>query len=620
MNEENKVSSYNQPNAVVVEPGKPAQPFTAAPTDASSAQNTAAQPGMQTTAGALNQGGAPNPAGATKPAGAQTPAGAPNQKAPNQPIKPKKKKKKTALIVVGIVLGVLVLLIGGCVYVINKGMKALQNLDSPTVEEVESQKLMDYISVSGKVESQNKVNITTTLTGTTIKELNVNIGDFVKEGDVLCEFEDEDLLAQHESVLKQIRGTDAYSAYLARKRQKNLNEAKQDRNDAVSEAQKALDEARAKRDEAYADYNALNDEYTSDLDEMAELTARQKELQDIIDGQKAAGNPAENPENTNPENTNPENTDPANPENPDTPALSPEEELAKVNESIKSLGDIIKEEAKSLTAMKAELSVYDDAVTAAETAYKTAAKNGDDLVETAKDVIEEAKYQVEDNTLIKQLEELDRKLEECKVTAPMDGIITSLNVAEGSMAGTDVLMTIQDNKNLKVTVSINESDILKVEEGQKTVIKTTATGDQEFTGKVSKVVKVMSVDAMGQNAGYSAEILIEDKDTDLLIGMTATGKVVLSEKEDVLAVPYDAIMTDEEDQKYIYIAESAGQESVYIPKKQYVSTGMETSYYVEITDGVKEGDTVVTTPAKVAEGQAFTTFDFSSIYTTTESE
>ena len=202
----------------------------------------------------------------------------------------------------------------------------------------------------------------------------------------------------------------------------------------------------------------------------------------------------------------------------------------------------------------------------------------------------------------------------------MDGIITSLNVAEGSMAGTDVLMTIQDNKNLKVTVSINESDILKVEEGQKTVIKTTATGDQEFTGKVSKVVKVMSVDAMGQNAGYSAEILIEDKDTDLLIGMTATGKVVLSEKEDVLAVPYDAIMTDEEDQKYIYIAESAGQESVYIPKKQYVSTGMETSYYVEITDGVKEGDTVVTTPAKVAEGQAFTTFDFSSIYTTTESE
>ena len=526
------------------------------------------------------------------------------------PVQPKKKKKKkTALIVVGIIVGVLVLIIGGCSYLVNKGMKALSSLNQPTIEDVEKQDLMNYISVSGVVESQNKVNITTTLTGTAIKELNVDVGDYVKEGDVLCEFEDEDLQKEHDSLLKQIEGTDAYEAYQKRKLQKNLADAKSDKNESLADAKKAVDDATAKRDSAYAGYNSLLAQYNSKVSDMEALTARQAELKKIIEDAAAAGGDEE------------ENPGEGGEDVPADGELTPEEELAQVEADILKLSDEISSLAEELGEIKEGLSAFDDAVKAAQDAYNAAAKTADTAIDAANDAIEESNYKVEDTSLIDKLEDLDRKLEECKVTAPMDGIITSLNVAEGSMAGSDVLMTIEDSKKLKITVAIDESDILKVEEGQKTVIKTVATGDQEFTGKVTKVVKVVSKDEKGMSTGYSAEIVIEDKDTDLLIGMNATGKIVLDEIPNVIAVPYDAVMTDEDDNTYVYIAEgNPAQPNVYIARKTFVSVGMETGYYVEIKDGLKEGDTVVTTPDMVSEDQTFAVIDFTTIYNTSTEE
>ena len=74
-----------------------------------------------------------------------------------------------------------------------------------------------------------------------------------------------------------------------------------------------------------------------------------------------------------------------------------------------------------------------------------------------------------------------------------------------------------------------------------------ATGDEEFTGKVSRVVNIYSgADPYsGAEGGYTAEITIDSKGTNLLIGMNAKAKIILERSDDVIAVPYDAI--DEND-------------------------------------------------------------------------
>ena len=90
--------------------------------------------------------------------------------------------------------------------------------------------------------------------------------------------------------------------------------------------------------------------------------------------------------------------------------------------------------------------------------------------------------------------------------------------------------------SLASLASAPEADILKVHEGQKCTVKTTATGDEEFAATVSRVVNIYSpgqMNMMGQTTGggYSAEITIDDKNTDLLIGMTAKVQILLEEKK-----------------------------------------------------------------------------------------
>ncbi|MBR2087133.1 MAG: HlyD family efflux transporter periplasmic adaptor subunit, partial [Oscillospiraceae bacterium] len=215
-------------------------------------------------------------------------------------------------------------------------------------------------------------------------------------------------------------------------------------------------------------------------------------------------------------------------------------------------------------------------------------------------------------------------IDKCTVKAPKSGIITSLNIAEGSIPTTDALMTIENTDALKITVSIAEQDILKIHKGMKATVKTNATGDEEFDATVSRVVNIYKADTsaaamMGgsSSGGYSAEITIDDKSTDLLIGMNAKVKIMLQSKTDVLAVPYESIITDEEDEsddpeQYVLLA-ITGDDNITRAKKAVVKSGMEGNYYTEITsDEVKEGDRIVITPGEYKDGDVLPIFDFNA--------
>jgi multidrug efflux pump subunit AcrA (membrane-fusion protein) len=140
----------------------------------------------------------------------------------------------------------------------------------------------------------------------------------------------------------------------------------------------------------------------------------------------------------------------------------------------------------------------------------------------------------------------------------------------------------------------------------KAVITTDATGEKEISGTVTRVVRVknQSLTDSTTTGNYSAEITISDN--SLLIGMTAKATIILAEKADVLAVPYDLIRYDESGNAYILTAEGNGDGTATAVRKN-ITLGEEVDYYTEVTGGdLKEGDMLIYDyDGTVSEGDVF---------------
>ena len=485
----------------------------------------------------------------------------------------KTKRRKKPIIILIVVLVIIALIIGGIVACSRALTTSLEQLGAGLIEvsEVERRDIINDISVSGTVESENIVKVTTTVNGK-IKKLNVDVGSEVKAGDVLCVFDSDDLQLQYDTLLKTQQNADSLTENTHKINERNLENAKTEKANSLAQAQRAIDEAIAARDAAHQKEQQLVDRYNSKAASKNDISARLAEA--------------------------------ADPESYEMLA----QQLSSIDMELQSIDS-------QLEALREQYASYDSAVTNAQEAYTNAERSADNAIQSYQDVLDAEQYS--DNTSGKtELEKLADQIAACTVTAPKSGIVTSLNVAEGSIPTSEALMTIEDKDALKISVSIAEADILKIHEGQKAIVRTTATADKEFDAKVSRVVNIYQAGQMGANGqstgGYSAEISVDDKDHELLIGMNAKVKIVLDEKEDVLAVPFEAIIADEDDTYHVLLA-ITGDDGTTRAKAAKVTPGMEGTYYTEITsDEVKVGDKVVTTPGDYKDGDILPIFDFNA--------
>ena len=124
------------------------------------------------------------------------------------------------------------------------------------------------------------------------------------------------------------------------------------------------------------------------------------------------------------------------------------------------------------------------------------------------------------------------------ITAPADGIITSLMFAEGMNIGTldtgntssnQKVATIQTEGMPIVSVNLSEIDVSRVEIGQKATIVLDSVPDKTFTGKV------IGVDRIGQTTSgvtqYPAIIQLDSSSAEILPNMTVTANVVIERKD-----------------------------------------------------------------------------------------
>ncbi|AYG60122.1 efflux RND transporter periplasmic adaptor subunit [Rhizobium jaguaris] len=180
-----------------------------------------------------------------------------------------------------------------------------------------------------------------------------------------------------------------------------------------------------------------------------------------------------------------------------------------------------------------------------------------------------------------QIADTDLKLARTGVKTPVAGTVASRNARVGAIAnGTgDPLFTIIRDSDLELVVDVSESDITKITLGQKALILLSGSREK-LTGSVRLVAPI--VDAVTRLGAVHISI---DDDEKARAGMYGSAEIIVRETQGV-TLPLTAVYTDEN-------GSSARKVENGVVKFVNVQTGIQDGGYVEIVNGLKDGDEVV---------------------------
>ena len=216
--------------------------------------------------------------------------------------------------------------------------------------------------------------------------------------------------------------------------------------------------------------------------------------------------------------------------------------------------------------------------------------------------------------------------------APISGVVAEIPSRVGTFAVASLsstpLMTIADMSSINVEVKVDETEIDKVEVGQKAKIKVDAFGDQEIEGEVTQKTP-LAVGKSQTTGGLSTNINVQEaKEFRVVIqlqnmtpevqqglrpGMSATATITTKTAQNVLAVPLQAIVEKKPDNspapgdqsnqaatadkpkpiKGVYVLD--GNKVKFKP----VETGITGESDIQIVSGLSEGEEVITGPSRV---------------------
>lgn len=210
-----------------------------------------------------------------------------------------------------------------------------------------------------------------------------------------------------------------------------------------------------------------------------------------------------------------------------------------------------------------------------------------------------SKEQKEKMKITNNLSEMEAKtaeelLEDGKkgISAEFNGVISKTAAVEGSTVTQGMeLFTLQNTDKVSVDINISKYDYDKVKEGQSAEI---TMADRTYEGKVTKVSHIASPNEKGTPV-ISATVSILNPDEDIFLGVDAKVKIHAESAEDVVTLPVEAVNIGK-DGSFCYILKDG------VITRQNVTTGLSSQDYVEIKEGLKEGDQVISDLGSLEEG------------------
>jgi HlyD family secretion protein len=235
------------------------------------------------------------------------------------------------------------------------------------------------------------------------------------------------------------------------------------------------------------------------------------------------------------------------------------------------------------------------------------------------------------------LAKTNKDLSRTAVVSPIDGVVSLMSVKKGEKvvgnsmnAGTEMLR-VADMQKIEVRVDVSENDIPKVKLGDSAIVEVEAYSDRKFKGVVTQISS-SNIGAAAQsiaNASTSTDVtnykvyirIVPESYMDLIgkgsfpfkPGMSASVDIQTKIHANVLSVPINAITTREKadslkskQQDNMDSDRTLGDDDVEVVafvlqpdgtvKKVKVKTSIQDINYIEVTEGLKEGESVITGP------------------------
>ncbi len=195
-------------------------------------------------------------------------------------------------------------------------------------------------------------------------------------------------------------------------------------------------------------------------------------------------------------------------------------------------------------------------------------------------------YEAQIDEVMIQIKILEKNMEQASIKAEFDGVITELNVHQGSMTQAGVpTVEIQDDKNLGIYVEVLAEDAIEVTKGMAFNI----IDDDEVIKELQVSRVYPKAQAKISDLGVEQKRVRIEADLDdagYKLGSEVDVEIVLKEKNNVLLVDKDAVY-EKDNIKYVTVL--SGKNEI----ETEITTGIEDDKYVEVLSGLSENDTVL---------------------------
>ncbi|MFH1599516.1 MAG: efflux RND transporter periplasmic adaptor subunit [Pseudomonadota bacterium] len=202
------------------------------------------------------------------------------------------------------------------------------------------------------------------------------------------------------------------------------------------------------------------------------------------------------------------------------------------------------------------------------------------------------------------LSEAREQLQKTDIRAPIGGTIVALPIKVGetaipstmSLAGAS-LMKIADTSAIQAELKVDEADIARIRMGQQAEVVAAAHQDTPLQGKVAQIALAPSLEPGSQGRSYQVDVLLDvPEDLGLRSGMSARADIFLGDGGKTLAVPVEAVVTEESEdgqvKRFVWVDRDGSA------RKVEIETGLSDDRWEAVASGLDLGDRVIVGPAK----------------------
>lgn len=206
-------------------------------------------------------------------------------------------------------------------------------------------------------------------------------------------------------------------------------------------------------------------------------------------------------------------------------------------------------------------------------------------IQQAENAVRLARYSYES---IKQIQQENKSI----LTADFDGIITKVNIEEGSISNAvQPIIVIKDIENLKIDLSVGKYEAQDIHIGNPAWIR---NGSRKYRGTISYIAPSAekSMDFQASDTSLKVFISIDEPHPQLTIGFDVDVDILLGQVQSTIKVPVEAVRTNKSGKSYIYTLQ--GNKI----KEKEIIMGLQSETEVEVLKGILKGDKVVLNPTE----------------------